>query len=685
MGELKGGKAKPATIETLKSWVLETTETHNIWHKEAWTDCAFYDGCHWSEKDKQVMADKDINPITANRIFPVVNLVLGYAANNPSDIVAKGRTQLDNEIGQVMSEGIRYVIDQCDGRAKIRDAFKDQIVPGFGYLKVDRQDDPRREKVTIRKFPWYTFGWDPYGDNWLDPQQCRFCFHYDWKDLDAIIAAWPEKESEIEAEFSRMGDASLRRTTFTTLDIGSQVESHRNQLRGGGWADPLRRRVRPVEMYYAVDAPGLFAVLPDSRVFEVRDDMPINEQYNLLMSAEQTIKATVKKIRLANFLGDLILDDIESPHGHDQYPYVPLYSYLDRFGMPYGVPRQLKEQNMEVNKRRSMALALLYAKRMTYEKGALEDPNRAFAEMNARLGMIEVNDGFIEKVKIDDLSALAAPQVDLMRASEQEIKEIAGANDEALGYKTPAMSGAALDRKQQQSGTMTATLHGNLERSQRRLGELVIAEIQANWTHTKVLRITDRMTGADRFVELNKAITDEGGNVIKIRNNVANGRFDCEIGKKPLSDTVREQNAELLFNAIQKAPPEAIPELLSMAFELSDMPQKEILLGRLRRVLGVEEIDPLLSKDEQEAIAQKQKDAMAEKANADAQYDTSVKELDLQEREAKIQKQFADIEAKMVELRTKERELAGREYAEGFRMQQEIMKQRETRKPVEAK
>lgn len=685
MGELITGKGKPMKIDTLKSWVLETTETHNIWHKESWVDCAFYDGCHWSEKDKRVMAGKDINPITANRIFPVVNLMLGYAANNPADIVAKGRTQIDSEISQVMSEGIKYVVDQCDGQAKLQDAFKDQITPGFGYVKVDRQEDPRRERVTIKKFPWYTFGWDIYGDNWLDPQQCRYCFHYDWKDLDSVIAAWPDKEQEIIAEFGRMGDQSLRRNTYTTLDIGSQVESYRSQMRGGGWADTQRRRIRPVEMYYAVDAEGLFAVMPDSRVFEVREDMPINEQFNLLQQAEQTIRASVKKIRLANFLGDLILDDIESPHGHDMYPYVPFYSYLDRFGMPFGVPRQLKEQQMEVNKRRSMALALLYSKRMTFEKGALEDPNRAFAEMNARLGMIEVQEGKIDKVKIDDLADLASPQIDLMRASEQEIKEIAGANDESLGYKTSVMSGTALERKQQQTGTMTATLHSNMGRSHKRLGELIIAEIQANWTHKKVLRITDRMSGADRFVELNQAITDAGGNVIKIRNNVANGVFDCVIGKKPLSDTVREQNAELLFNAIQKAPPEAIPELLSMAFELSDMPQKEMLLGRLRRVLGVDEIDPMLSKDEQDAITKQQKEALEAKANADAQYDTQAKELELQEREANIAKQYAEIEAKMVELRTKEREISGREYAEGFRMQQEIQRQRETRKPVESR
>jgi hypothetical protein len=687
MGELMSvsSKGKPASIETLKSWVIESTETHNIWHKESWQDCAFRDGAHWTARDRAAMLDKEINPITANRIFPVINLMLGYKANNPSDLVAKGRTQMDSEISQVMSEGMKYVLDQCDGAAKLQDAFIDQIVPGFGYLKVDQQPDPRRETVTVKKFPWYTFGWDVYGDNWLDPQQCRYCFHYDWKDLDSIIDTWPEKKGDIESEFRRMGDTGLRRTTFTTFDIGAEVEAFRNQLRGGGWADNERRRVRPVELYYAVDDTALFSIMPDGRVYEVRDSMPVNEQFALIRGAEQTIKAKVKKIRMANFLGDLILDDQESPHGHDMYPFVPFFGYLDRFSMPFGVPRQLKEQQMEVNKRRSMALALLYSKRMVVEEGAVEDPNRAFSEMNARMGLIEVREGKIDRIKIDDLSDLAAPQIDLMRASEQEIKEIAGANDEALGYKTPAMSGTALERKQQQSGTMTATLHSNFDRSQRRLGELVMAEIQANWTGPKVLRITDRMTGADRFVELNKAIIDAGGNTIEIKNNISNGRFDCIIGKKPMSDTVREQNAELLFNAIQKAPPEAIPELLSMAFELSDMPQKDMLLTRLRRVLGVEEIDPMLSKDEQEAIAQQQQAAMTEKANADAQYDSSVKELDLQKREADIQAQYAEIEAKMIELRTKERELSSREFQEGFRMQQEIMKQRQTRKPVEAK
>jgi len=77
MGELISSKGKPASIESLKSWVIESTETHNIWHKESWQDCAFRDGAHWTAKDRQAMLDKEINPITANRIFPVINLMLG--------------------------------------------------------------------------------------------------------------------------------------------------------------------------------------------------------------------------------------------------------------------------------------------------------------------------------------------------------------------------------------------------------------------------------------------------------------------------------------------------------------------------------------------------------------------------------------------------------------------------------
>jgi len=675
-----------ADVKQLKGWVVEGAEINSTWHQESWEDCAFTDGWHWSAKDKKIMLANEINPITTNKILPVVNLKLGYQANNPSEMAAKGRTQLDNEIGQVMTESIKYVMDRCEGQAKLQEAYKEQIITGFGFLKVDKEEDPRREPVVVRRFPWYTFGRDPYGDPWLDPLYCRYCFYYDWKDVDGLIAAFPEKEKEIEEEFRKMGTKQLGQQDWQlTYDVGSRVESAIGQMRGAAWADKVRRRVRPVEIYYTVDQDCLFAIMENSAVYEVKDSLPVNEQFQLLRQARQTVQAKVKKIRQANFMNDLILSDIESPHAHDMYPYIPFYSYLDRFNLPFGVPRNAKEQNMETNKRRSMALALLHSKRMIAEKGALEDPNAAFAEMNKRLGLIITNEGKMDKVKIDDLSDLADSQVALMNIAEREIKEITGANDESLGYETRVMSGTALEKKHQQSTTMSATLDMNFDRSKKKLGTLLIPEIQREWTGPKVLRVTDRMSGVDRFVEVNQQILNRNGDVIEVKNNIGNGLFDCVIAKKPLNDTIREQNAELLFNAINKAPPEAIPELLSMAFEMSDMPQKDMLLERLRRVLGVEEIDPMLSKEEQEAIRKDKQSALEAKASEDANYETKTRELDLQEREAKILKDKAMIEEMLIAAKIKERDSATKEFQEGFKLQQDLLRQRETRKPVEAK
>lgn len=676
---------KQPTIKDFQNWVLESTETHNIWHRESWEDCAFKDGNHWKPWDKKLLISRGINPITANRVFPVVNLLTGYQAQNPVDVVAKGRTQADSEISQVMSEALKFVMDQCDGESLIREAYEDQIVPGYGYLRVGTIDDPRREAVHVSKAPWYTFGWDRYGSPWLDPLSCRYCYYYPWVDLDDLIAVFPEHKIDLENEFKRMcGETARTRTGIsTTYSIADEVESYLGQMTGGAWADSLRRRVKPVELYYAINKSLLFAVMENGAVYEVADNLPVQEQFDMLRRSVRSIKATVKKIRRAQFLGEVLLEDIDSPHPHDRYPFAPFIGYLDRFRLPFGVPRQIKEQAMEVNKRRSMALALLHAKRMIVEKGAVEDPMVAFNEMNSLLGLIEVDEGKIDKIKIEDLSDMAASQVELMHIAEREVQEIAGANDESLGYDTKQQSGYALERKEQRTGVMTASLAKNYDRSTTILGNLVLAEIQKEWTGQKVLRVTDRITGADRFVQINEPITNAKGQVIEVRNCIYNGLFDSVIAKKPLSDTQREQNVELLFTAIQKSPPEAIPTILSMAFELSDMPQKEALLAQLRTVLGVEPIDPLLSKDEQDAKLRRQQESIEAKSNADAQYEQAERELSLAEREAKIEKQRAEVEAMMIELKQKEREQASKEFQEGFRLQQGAMRQRESGVPVE--
>lgn len=408
--------------------------------------------------------------------------------------------------------------------------------------------------------------------------------------------------------------------------------------------------------------------MPDGSVFEL-DNYDISEQYQVVQAASEVVSATVKKMRVATFVSDLLLQDVESPFVHDAFPYVPFVGYLDRFKRPFGIPRPIKEQNMEVNKRRSMALSLVSNRRVIIEKGAAEDINKVYQEANRTDGFIVLKPGKKHAFEIQELGDLANSQLALLNKSEEEIKEISGTSDESLGYGTPVQSGTALDRKQRNQATVISSLLENTKYSLKDLGEKITSLVQNNWTEEKVLRVVDRVTGVEAFVAVNERVLDDSGEVVGIKNDLTQSRFDLVIATKPITDTMREKNIDLLFSAINSSPPEAVGPLLNLALEISDIPNKDQLLKQIRAATGVPPIDENLSASEREA--QEKETAQIAKQRQDAEYAQKAQgaQVEMAERSAKTEKLRADALAALKNAETAKQKVT----QEGFKIGQEAV------------
>lgn len=626
---------KPASIKTLLDYVSEARGAQSEWRRESWTDYEFRDGRHWTQAAFKKLIDKGINPITVNRIFPILNLIQGSFIRNQQDIIAKGRTRADNELAQVMSESFAYVKDQNKGQELTPRAFNDQIVAGFGCIEVGKNPDPRNEVVQWSQRPWYSMYWDPYASPWMDKESCRYVFSATWKNLEDVIMFFPEKQRELVDKFAQLSDSFYIPDFF---DPATEIEEYHKHLSSNNWVNCDRKRVCPVEMWYTQITKGLFAVMPDARVIDLDIMEEPSEQYQVIKAASEVITAQVKKMRVATFLSDLLLQDIPSPYAHDTYPFAPFVGYLDRYNQPFGVPRQVREQSMEVNKRRSMALALMSNRRVKIEEGAAIDLKKAYAEANRQDGFIVLKKGKMQAMEIQELSSLAAPQIDLMNQSEREIQEIVGANDEALGKESKLQSGVALEKKESQASAVTASLLENAKYSLKRLGDLTLAMVQSEWKYPKVLRVIDRVSGAEKFMEINQRVYNDQTGQIEVRNNITEAQFDVVVASAPITDTMREKNMELLFSAINKAPPEAVGPLLNMAFEISDIPGKDELLKQVRAATGMPGF-------ENDNLSQQERDAANEQLKMQRQQ-AAAKEDDLatRERESKIAEAIARTE-----------------------------------------
>ena len=634
-------------IVHFKQWRDEAMRALDDYRREAWRDFEMYDGQQWTAEDLDKAKDAGIHhPLTINRTFATINLILGMQIINQLDIIAKGRTKDDTELGEVMTEGLKYVMDQWRGTTLIRQAFKDAIIGGTGFLYCGYSNDPRKEKVKIDYRDWKEIWWDPYASPWLDVEKCRYVIHQRWMDLADLQVMFPEKRQEIEDAYKALS-ANKNTADGPLYDEATYVEEYNQWNLSNGWVAEKRKRVRPCEIWYSVYSTSLFALFPDGNVIEITDDMPPIEQYNIVTHASEVIKATVKKIRVATFLNDLLLADVPSPYKHDMYPFIPFIAYLNRFNRPFGVPRQLRDQEEEINRRRSMALALLNSRQVIMEEdaaGEVQNAQTIYDEANKPDGFVVVRTGALAqgKIQIKDQSPLMREQLLLLQDSEREIMQIAGTNAETLGYKSNAISGVAESRRAQQSFVILSNLFENLRLSLQIMGEQILSLAQNAWRGEKVLRITDRLSGAERFIAINKKIQNENGQIITI-NNIAQTKFDIVIANAPLNDTTRETYMLILMEIVKKAPPEAIPYLLMLSLELSDVPNKEQLLAKILPTMGIDPRDLEMSSEQLKQKAAQQIDIAAQKQSIIDQINLASLQLDLEEKKLALEKVKAEI------------------------------------------
>jgi len=643
MAKAKLGIGGKPDLKTFQQWVYEAHWGSRDWRVESWRDQGMYDGVQWDDEASTAASDAGIEMLTINRTFPVINLILGTQAINKFDIQAKARTGDDSELSQTMSEAIQFVMDQSDGPFLVDQAFKDAIVPGFGCMSPGYNSDPRKEQVRVAYRDWKEIWWDPFASPWFSPIDCRYVFHQRWMDLSALQAIFPNKNRELKDHFSDITGGVKQGWSSVFDDEANEIEEEARVLSGSEWADGTRQRVRPVEIWYTVFERAWFGCFPDGRAIELREDMPPEAQYQIVQAAQEVVSAVIRRVRVAT-------QDNPSPYPHDQFPFIPFVGYIDRFKHPFGVPRQIRDQDIEVNKRRSMALSLLNKRRVAVEDDILGESTDAnalqnlYLEANKQDGFMVVGAGGLNKIDIQEHQALAASQISILQQSENEIQQISGANAEQMGYQSNAQSGRAIEKRQNQGATITAPLFNNLRRSMKALGEQVVSLVQGSWTGEKILRVTDRLSGAEKFVAINQPVEGPNGNII-LKHNITQGKYDLVVSDAPASDTVREKNMELIIEWIKKSPPEIIPNLINLAFEMSDIPNKEQVLAKMKPLLGINPEDEDLSAEEvkqkviQELEAQKQ--AQAQQAEIEGQR----VQLELEGMEAENEKVRAETQA----------------------------------------
>ena len=603
---------------------------------EQGVDADFYDNIQWSEEDAAVLRARGQEPIVYNVISSTINWVLGSEKRGRSDFRVLPRRKDDGKAAGRKTELLKYLSDVNRSPFHKSRAFSDTVKVGIGWLECGVQDDDDGEPVYDRYESWRNMLWDSACTE-ADLSDCRYVIRQKWVDLDIALAMFPARRSVIEA------DAIDSDQIIFDDEHGDGVSDSQEQTEyavEAGSIDHKRRRVRLIEVWFRKPTrrPRLSGGDFAGEVFD-----PYSAGHAEALESGRSVLAErlMMRVNVAIMTVGGLLYVSESPYRHNRFPFTPVWCFRrDRDGLPYGMIRGMRGMQDDINKRASKALAILSSNKVVMDEGAVDDLD-AFAEEVGRPDAVIVKKAGKELVLNADRE-LAPAHLDLMSRSISMIQSQSGVTDELMGRTTNAKSGIAIQARQEQGSLATAGVFDNLRFANQVHGEKLLSLVEQYFTETKQFRITNAR-GAPTYITINDGLAE---------NDITRTKADFIISEQDWRATVRAAQVDQLLEMFAKLAPGA-PQLalvmMDLIVESMDVPFRDELVARIRKVTGMSDPDAEEPSPEQVAAAQAQAEQTAMQI-ALMQAQIAEKQASAEQKAAAAAKTQADVRAVLASL-----------------------------------
>ena len=613
----------------IKEWWNRSASVLADSRVEMMTDHEYYDSQQWTEEEKEILEERGQEPVVFNMIATSIDWILGAERRQRVDWHILPRTRHDTQGAEAKTKLLKYVSDCNNAPLQRSLAFEDAVKGGLGWLEAGARSDPTKEPIYIQYEDWRNIWYDPLARKW-DLSDARYIFRSKWVDLDIAMSMWPERAHAIKTA-AYTGNVQFDDEQYRDTEVHSEgvtdLESEVAEL-GEGDQKLGRSRVRLFECWYRVPARTKVMKGEELGVLDGTEYEEDNPEHAALVDQgfASVIDALKQKVRCMIYTGDVVIQDDWSPYRHDRFPFIPVWAKRrKKDGTPYGPIRNQRSPQNDLNKRRSKALFILSTNKIIADEDATDDWAELQSEAARPDGVIRKKRG--SELQVFNETALADAHTQLMDQDAMYIQDASGVTNENLGRDTNAISGKAIEAKQDQGKTVTIRMFDNHRHAFQLLGELTLSLIEQYYSDAKQIRIT-KSKGRPEWVEINMPQAD--GTVL---NDITASKADFILAESDYNESLRQALFESLSEMITKIDPSVAMQLLDIVVELSDMPGKEEIVNRIREINGMD--DPYADPDDPEAMAKKE---------ARDQQKAEQAELERQRAIAEVEKAKADVE-----------------------------------------
>jgi hypothetical protein len=635
---------KPGFSLTKLEQLLDDIRYQPIWRPEADRAADYYDGLQLEPRVIAEMKARGQPILIHNLIAPAINGVLGLEAKTRTDwkLVADDDSGLEvvEALNQELNEAARIAMAD---RA-CADAYAAQLKTGLGWVEIGRNTDPFEYPYRANYIHRNEIFWDWHAKR-PDLKDAKWMLRRKWLDVDELVMAFPQYEdliNQVSNGWTSIGGSGGLWNEDEPLMgsqplMGAYSDQASSSIPEDDWWDSQRKRALTYEVYYRVWDKKPVIKTETGEVFVYNQDNPLHVAVLAAGRAEVSI-APFPRMRLAYFIGPHRVADLESPHPHNLFPYVPFWGYReDRSGIPYGMVRGMMPAQDEINHRRSKLTWLLNAKLVVKDDDALLDmsDNEMLDELYRADGVITLNPARKNKdanaFRIIESTGVAAQQFQVMQEAQKMIQDVAGIYNAFLGQESGAKSGIAIDSLVEQGTTTLAEINDNYSVARQLVGELLLAHIVDDiGDKRKEVKLNVNKPQATKVIVLNDRKTIDGGRT-QITNSVTRTKTRVVLSDIQNTPGYRQQMARSLMELAGQLPEQYTAALIDLIVELGDFPNREEVLKRIRQVSGMGVNPQDLSEEER---AQMERKAQLQQQMEEMQFEAM--KLELEELKAKV-------------------------------------------------
>lgn len=603
-----------AKLDTFMLRILSDIDGQPDWRSAAKVATAYYDGDQLDPRVKDKLKQRGQPTTIHNLIAPTIDGVLGMEAKTRTDLLVCADDP--DEQMELMAEAVNAEFADAARLGRLdkarSEAYGSQIKAGVGFVEAYRNPNPLGPKYKIKLIPRDEVFWDWFSTepDWSD---CRWVMRMRWIDIDELATLVPHKAKVLEyAKKDWRGFVDVENLEGLDPLLTSAHEAFNHWSRDHSeYLSHNRERIRLQIVYVRHIERKAVLETQDGRVMEF-DPNDLAHAMALAMERATLRQAQVSRIKEEWYAGmyHLLSRDCAAPNG--QFPIVPFWGFRkDASGEPYGLIARAIPAQDEVNFRRIKLTWLLQAKRVLMDEDATNmSQQQILEEVERPDGLIKLNPqrknqkSISEVFQVQQDFNIAAQQFNVMQDSMKLIQDTMGVYGAFLGQESNATSGIAIANLVEQGATTLAEINDNYNFGSQLLGELLLGYILEDMReqHNKAIVINRNDKRKRKTVVMNHV--DEQG---LLTNDLT--RLRAHIALAPIQQTAayKSQLAERMMMITAQLPPEVQITVIDLVLELTDVPNKQEFMERVRAALNIEKEPEDMTEEEQaELAAQKQ-------------------------------------------------------------------------------